>query len=153
MEEMKGKTTEGVRAQKGTRDLLVNTLQNMGCPITYDEKNNICFTFQGQHFVAFAQDNLLCIDIHYPWWKQCSLFDVEQLARLKRIINEVNGRAQVTTFFSVNNEGETVGVHSKKNLLLIPQIPNIEGYLQAMLEDFFRARHYVEGELSKRDDS
>ncbi len=153
MEEMKEKATENVHVQIGTRDLLVRTLQNMGCPITYDENNNICFTFQGQHFVALAQDNLLCIDIHYPWWEQCSLFDVEQFAWLKKTINEVNGRAQVTTFFSVNNEGDTVGVHSKKNLLLIPQIPDIEGYLQAMLEDFFRARHFVEGELSRKNNS
>lgn len=149
MEDGNGKRTESINVEIGTRDLLVRTLQEMGCPMTYDNNKNICFTFQGQHFVAVAQDNLLCIDIHYPWWERCSLYDVEQVARLKMAINETNTRAQATTFFSVSDEGDVVGVHSKKNLLFIPQIPNLTGYLQAMLEDFFRARHFMEGELER----
>ena len=149
MEERKGQLTESVSVEIGTRDLLVRTLQEMGCPMTFDKDKGIYFTFQGQHFVAVAEDNLLCIDVYYPWWEDCSLYDVEQLAQLKRAINEANKVTRVITYFSVREEDDVVGVHSKKNLLFIPQIPNLTDYLQAMLENFFQTRHFMEGELER----
>ena len=141
--------TGEIQVEIGTRDLLIRTLQEMGCPVKIDDHQNIEFAYQGQQFIALAANELLCIDIIYPWWHSCSLFDVEYLGQLKKAINEVNSNGRVCTYTLISNEQDTVGVHSRKNLLFIPQIPNLTDYLQAMLADFFRTRHHLEAEMEK----
>ena len=141
--------TGEIQVEIGTRDLLIRTLQEMGCPVKIGDHQNIEFAYQGQQFIALAANELLCIDIIYPWWHSCSLFDVEYLGQLKKAINEVNSNGRVCTYSLVSNEQDTVGVHSRKNLLFIPQIPNLTDYLQAMLADFFRTRHHLEAEMEK----
>lgn len=141
--------TGEIQVEIGTRDLLIRTLQEMGCPVKIDDHQNIEFAYQGQQFIALAANELLCIDIIYPWWHSCSLFNVEYLGQLKKAINEVNSNGRVCTYSLVSNEQDTVGVHSRKNLLFIPQIPNLTDYLQAMLSDFFRTRHHLEAEMDK----
>lgn len=135
----------------GTRDLLVRALQELGCPVRENEQGDLNFQFQGQHFLAVASNDRLCITVHYPWWLQCSLFDVERLARIKKAINEANLRTRVASFYTVAEEGDMVGVHSQKNFLLIPQIPDITGYLKAMLEDFFQTHHFTLQELERTE--
>ncbi len=141
--------TDEIHVEIGTRDLLIRTLQEMGCPVKIDNLQNIEFSYQGQQFIALAANELLCIDIIYPWWHSCSLFNVEYLGQLKKAINEVNSNGRVCTYTLISNEQDTVGVHSRKNLLFIPQIPNLTDYLQAMLADFFRTRHHLEAEMEK----
>ena len=133
----------------GTRDLLIRVLQELGCPVHENEQEDLIFQFQGQHFVAVASNDRLCIIVHYPWWLQCSLFDVERLAKIKKAINEANFCTRVASCYTVADEGDVVGVHSQKNFLFIPQIPDIAGYLKAMLEDFFQAHHFVLQELDR----
>ena len=135
----------------GTRDLLIRALQELGCPVRENEQGNLNFQFQGQHFVAVASNDRLCITVHYPWWLNCSLYDVERLAKIKKAINEANFHTRVSTFYTVADEGDIVGVHSQKSILLIPQIPDITGYLKAMLEDFFQAHHFTLQELERTE--
>ena len=144
--------TEGTKVkQLGTRDLVLETLPKIGCQYTIDEDNNnrIGFTFQGEHFVIDASNDYLMIDIWDLWWAEQELYDIDGLSRLKRAINEANINTSITTVYSINEAGSNVGVHSHKNLLFIPQIPNIENYLQAMLADFFRVHRYIATELDK----
>ena len=85
--EKEQRVTESMKADIGTRELLIRTLQEMGCPVKIDDHQNIEFAYQGQQFIALAANELLCIDIIYPWWHSCSLFDVEYLGQLKKAIN------------------------------------------------------------------
>lgn len=148
--EKEQRVAESMKADIGTRELLTSSLQALGCPVTTDGNGNITFKFQGQSFVAQASNELLCITVHYPWWLQCSLFDVERFAQIKKAINEANCRTNVSTFYVVSDEGDVVGVHSRKNFVFVPQIPNITDYLKAMLEDFFQTHHFVLQELEQR---
>lgn len=144
------RASEGIEVEIGTRDLLLRTLQELGCPVNYDEYQNIHFAYQGQQFIALAANELLCIDIIYPWWYSCSLFDVEHLGQLKKAINVVNSNGRVSTYTLISNEQDTVGVHSRRNLLFIPQIPNLPDYLQAIMADFYRTRHQLESEMERQ---
>ena len=138
-----------VEVEIGTRDLLIRTLQEMGCPVTIDKNQNIEFAYQGQHFIAQATNEYHTITVHYPWWGQCSLYDVEQFSLLKNVINEANMRCRVATFHTISDEGDVVGVHSRREFVFIPQIPRITDYTHAMLNEFFHARHFVDGELER----
>jgi hypothetical protein len=68
---------------------------------------------------------------------------------MKRVINDANNSCLVTTFYSVNEGATTFHVHSKSQFLLIPQIDDLEDYLQATLQLFFDTRRFVEVELDK----
>ena len=42
-----------------------------------------------------------------------------------------------------------IGIHSKKNMLFIRQIPDLKGYLISVLNDFFKIQRDVMTEIEK----
>ena len=75
--------------------------------------------------------------------------DVEDIANLHKVINLANQHANVSVIHTVNQEIEEIGVHSRKNILFVPQIPEIDQYLVCVLNDFFKVQRYVLTELEK----
>lgn len=142
-------TNEGVQVEIGTRDLLLHVLGQIGCQYTIDEEKRILFNYQGERFFSDASNECPCFTIYDCWWEQCELHDVEQMARIKQAMNEANCRTHVTTFYSVDEAGGTMGIHSTKNILFIPSIPNIEGYLRATLDEFFSSHRFMALEMER----
>ena len=54
-----------------------------------------------------------------------------------------------TVLYTIHQESEQIGVHTKKSVLFIPQIPNIDGYLVSVLNEFFRTQRLVVTEIEK----
>ena len=148
-EEPKEQEKEERMMNMGTRDLLMDTLTKIGCQYTIDEseENRICFTYQGEHFDGYASNESMMITIWDYWWTGFDLYDIDTLSRVKRVINDANIKAPVTTVYSIDEEDGKVGVHSCKRMLFIPQIPNIEDYLQATLAEFFQVHRYIKTRL------
>ena len=121
----------------------------MGCQYEFDENERIGFQWQGGYFVANASNDNLFVTIWYFQWGEWELYDIDALSRVKRVINEANISYALNVVYSINEEGGNFYIHSNKNFLFIPQIPDIKGYLQAMLGEFFTVRRYVEKELDK----
>lgn len=135
---------------KGTRDLFLEVLTQMGCRYEIDEEDNqIRFKWQGGHFTADAQNDCAFIVVWYLYWDEYELYDIDTLSRVKRVINDANINYNINVVYSINEAGSTFHVHSKKHILLISQIPDIEEYLQSVLGQFYHVRHYVEAELEK----
>lgn len=137
--------------KKGTRSLLLGTLTKMGWQ--YDlvdgENGRIHFAYQGEHFLVDAEDDLSHIAIYDYAWESVELYDIDEVARLRKAINEANWQNCVTTVFTINEAGKTMDVHSKQIVLFIQEIPDLEGYLKMNLNEFFRAHRMVGSELSK----
>ena len=76
--------------------------------------------------------------------------DIEEFARLQKAVNLINGSANCTVLYAPDQEAKMIGVHSKKNMLFISQIPDIELYLQAALNDFFKVQREVLKEIEKQ---
>ena len=134
----------------GTRNLFLETLTKMGCQYEIDEEDNqIRFMWQGGHFTADAQNDCAFIVVWYLYWDEYELYDIDTLSRVKRVINDANINYNINVVYSINEAGSTFHVHSKKHILLISQIPDIEEYLQSVLGQFYHVRHYVEAELEK----
>lgn len=142
-----------ISVEIGTRDLLMRTLMEMGCQYKIDEDQNIFFRYQGENFFANVSDDCSFINIWDCWWLQCELHDVERLSQIKYAINESNYRTNTMTFYNVDDEETCIWVHSKKNILFIPQIPDIEGYFRAMLDEFFSVHRFVFLEVEKQQNS
>lgn len=149
MDIKKDETAEVVKTI-GTRDLFLETLTKMGCQYEIDEEDNqIRFMWQGGHFTADAQNDYAFVVVWYLYWDEYELYDIDSLSRVKRVINDANINYNINVIYSVNEAGSTFHVHSKKHFLFISQIPDIEGYLQSILGQFFQVRHFVDSELVK----
>ena len=145
-------TDRGELLRIPTRVLVMRTLRNMGCePVVEDGSGYICFDYQGEHFRIEAANDCPSINVYDLWWHAIPIdADIEEFARLRKAVNLVNGSASCTVIYTPDQEEEEIGVHSKKNMLFISQIPDIELYLQAVLNDFFKVQRWVLTEIEKQ---
>ena len=133
-----------------TRSLVLNVLNRIGCEPKEEDEVNIRFTYQGENFLIEARDDVAFINILDLWWYQLSTYcDVEEFARLQKVINTANRDGTYTVLYTISKEAELIGVHTKKNMIFVPYIPYIEQYLTNMLEGFFRVQRYVLTEMEK----
>lgn len=133
--------------------LVQSTLRKIGCELETETKENtthVFFTYQGERFTIECNDSCKFIVIYDTWWHELSTYsEVEEIADLHKVINLANQLASCTLLYTVNQEAEQIGVHSRRNILFIPQIPDIDHYLISVLNDFFKAQRFVMTELEK----
>ena len=133
--------------------LVLTTLRKIGCDPETEEHNNLnyaYFTFQGEKFTIESNDTCKFITIYDTWWHSISIYsDVEEIANLHKTINLVNQYVNCTLLYTTNKEIEEIGVHSKRTILFVKEIPEIDKYLLCVLSDFFKAQRFVLTELDK----
>lgn len=148
--EMNGETCLDERTTTG---LVLTTLRKIGCEPQVDPQGNINyvnFTFQGEKYTIECSDDCFFINIYDSWWYSISIYsDVEEIANLHKVINQANLHVNCTLLYTTNNEIEEIGVHSRKNLLFIKEIPELDKYLIGVLNGFFKAQKLVLTELEK----
>ena len=160
-EELKssGKDEDGVTDamecldERTITELVLSTLRKIGCDYEIEQRGNINwirFIFQGEHFTIDCNDDNYYINIYDTWWYEISIYsDIEEIADLHKVINIVNRQANCTLLYTVNEETELIGVHSKKNMLFISQIPELDLYLKSAFSEFFKVQRSVLTELEK----
>lgn len=133
--------------------LVLCTLRKIGCEPETEacgDLTRVFFTYQGERFTIECNDSCRFIVIYDTWWHEMSVYsDVEDIANLHKVINLANQHANSTVIHTVNQEIEEIGVHSRRNILFIPQIPEIDQYLICVLNDFFKVQRYMVTELEK----
>ena len=144
-------TTNRAEDQVGTRDLFLETLTKIGCQYTVDDedKERFYFSYQGENFAVDMSDERQYVNLWDMFWASVELYNIDQLARLKKVINESNLRFATTTVYTVNEAGSTVDVHCKSVILFCAQIPDLENYLRTELNDFFHVHQYINVEMAK----
>lgn len=122
-----------------TRDLCVEVLRKLNCEVQFDEENEytMFFTYQGENFRIDTWKDCLMIGIWDVWWGTVDLDDLDDICHIRKAINTININSFLTMVYSIDQEGQRFAVHTKRQCLLVPQIPNIENYLAAMLAGFF----------------
>jgi hypothetical protein len=139
--------------ERTTTELVLCTLRKIGCEPETEELRGLTrvyITYQGEKFTIECNDSCRFIVIYDTWWFHISVYsDVEDIANLHKVINLTNQHANVTVIHTVNDEMEEIGVHSRKNILFIPQIPHIDKYLVSTLDDFFVVQRHVVREFEK----
>lgn len=136
------KAGENIQKQK-TVDTFADVLEKLSCKYEIDEKKeSISFIFQGEHFIAYdLNDDNLFITIADTWWYESPLDDIDNLALMRRAVNDCNFNSPATLLYSINNENKTVGLHTRITILWLQQIPNIKDYLLAILNQLLRCHH------------
>ena len=134
-----------------TRDLCVEILRKLNCEVQFDEENEytMYFTYQGENFRIDTWKDCLMIGIWDTWWGSVDLDDFDDICHIRKAINTININSFLTMVYSIDQEGQRFAVHTKRQCLLVPQIPNIENYLAAMLAGFFDVQRSFKEELDK----
>ena len=139
--------------ERTTTGLVLTTLRKIGCEPQVEPQDNfnyVYFTFQGEKYTIECSDDCFFINIYDTWWYSISIYsDVEEIANLHKVINQANQHVNCTLLYTTNNEIEEIGVHSRKNMLFIKEISELDKYLMGVLNGFFKAQKLVLTELEK----
>jgi len=131
-----------------TRQLALKTIENIGSTPQYTEEGRIQFEYQGVIFLMEAANDCMFVNLIWPWCHSFSKFDIDELSRVRQVINDINMRGTASVFYSIT-DSDDVAVHIKKHFLLVSQIPGIEDYLKLMLDSFFRTARTLDVEIEK----
>lgn len=131
-----------------TRQLALNTIEHIGSEPKYTEEGRIQFDYQGITFLIEASNDCDFVNLIWPWCHSFSKFDIDEFARVRRVVNDMNARGIITIFYQ-ETDSDDVAIHFKKNFLFIQQLPDIENYLRLMLDTFFRMARMLEVQIEK----
>jgi len=131
-----------------TRQLALKTIENIGSEPKYNEEGRIQFEYQGIVFLMEASNDCLFVNLIWPWCHSFSKFDIDEFARVRQVVNEVNLRDTLSVVYTIT-DSDDVALHIKTNFLLVPQIPKVEEYLKLILNSFFRTARTLEVEIEK----
>ena len=131
-----------------TRQLALNVIENIGSTPQYTEEGRIQFEYQGIIFLMEAANDCMFVNLIWPWCHKFSKFDIDEFARVRQVINDINARGTASVFYGIT-DSDDVAVHIKKHVLLVHQIPDLDDYLKAMLENFFRIAKTMDLEIER----
>lgn len=141
--------SEKVMEEKiSARQLALKAIENIGSEPQYNEEGRIQFEYQGVIFLIEAANDCDFVNLIWPWCYSFSKFDIDEFARVRQVINDINAYGIVSVFYG-NTDSDEVAVHVKKNFVFIQQIPNIENYLRMMLDSFFRTVRTLDLDIEK----
>ncbi len=131
-----------------TRQLALNTIEHIGSEPKYTEEGYIQFEYQGIMFLMEAVNDCMFVNLIWPWCHSFSKFDIDEFARVRQVVNDINARGTATVIYGIT-DSDDVAVHIKKHFLLVPQIPDLEDYMKLMLDSFFRTARTLDLEIEK----
>ena len=125
-----------------SRILLASTLQKLNIEYELDKDGDYFITYHGERFLLIVNEKDTTLYIKDYYWYSSALDDIDNLSVLHRAINECNSRCLSTLIYQYFSDENEVGVHSKRDLLWIPQIPDKEKYLRDVLDDMLKMHNY-----------
>lgn len=135
------------------RELCMAILHNLNCKTEEDEEegsDRLAFKFQGETFCIIVSDDCLLATIYDFSWGSVELDDIDEVSRVRKIINEINFQyGGHTLFYTMDTDNNRMVVHTKRQILLTPEIPNLDNYMTAMLSGFFEVQRAMAHELDK----
>ena len=131
-----------------TRQLALNVIEHIGSTPQYTEEGRIQFEYQGVIFLMEAANDCMFVNLIWPWCHSFSKFDIDEFARVRQVVNEINVQGTVSVVYTLA-DSDDVALHIKKHFLLVPQIPEVEEYLRMILNSFFRTARMLELEIEK----
>ena len=131
-----------------TKDLAYKLLRDMGSCPQETEEGRIKFEYQGVIFLMEAVNDCMFVNVIWPWCHSFSKFDIDEFARVRQVVNDMNARGTASVFYGIT-DSDDVAVHIKKHFLFISQIPDLEEYLKLMLDSFFRTARTLDLEIEK----
>lgn len=131
-----------------TQDLVISVLKKIGCQPEVNSEGQITFKYQGDDFYIAAEEENRFIMIWNPWWGSINT-DNEALPYLKEIINIVNVNSLVTTVFMADEDGKTIGLHSRCHTFFSPNEGELEDHMKMLLDYFFDTHNVIKDNMNQ----
>lgn len=131
-----------------TKQLALRIIENIGSKPQFTEEGRILFEYQGINFLMEATDDCKFVNLIWPWCHSFSKFDIDEFARVRQVVNEVNMNDSLSVFYTITDSDE-VALHIKKHFLLVPQVSDVEEYLRVILNGFFRTARTLNLEIER----
>lgn len=133
---------------KKPRNLLMNTLEEIGCQYSVDEDNAIQFKYQGETFEVYASNEIPYIQIYDYAWTGIKM-DNPDADLLKQAVNEANCHSFITTLYIMSEETNNIVLHCCTMILFTHDLSGRKKYLEAVLSAFFTAHSAVKEAFDK----
>lgn len=130
-----------------TRNLLIKTLEDIGCQPEIDNDNSIIFKYQGEEFNVNASNDSPIIWIYNVAWTGIETNDTDA-DFLKQAINKANENSAITNLYTINDEKGFIAAHCQIMIYFAYNIPNYREYLKSTLDGFFMAHQQVRDEFT-----
>ena len=131
-----------------TQELVISILKKIGCQPETNSEGHITFKYQGDDFYIAAEEENRFIMIWNPWWGSINA-DNEALPYLKEIVNLVNVNSLVTTVFMADEDGQTVGLHSRCHTFFSPNEGELEEHMKMLLDYFFDTHNAIKDNMNQ----
>ena len=130
-----------------TRNLLIRTLEDIGCQPEIDNDNSIIFKYQGEEFEINASNDNAFIWIYNVAWTG---IEINNAAAdfLKQAVNKANEYSAITNLYTTNEEKGFIAAHCQMAAYFAYNIPNYREYLKSILDGFFFAHQRVRDEFT-----
>ncbi len=148
---MDGAVNAAIDEEEGKpRNLLVKTLQDMGCQCRTNDHDHIEFKYQGEKFVADARNDNFFIGIYAYAWAGFELDDPDaEPELLKQAVNETNKKNFPTMLYTIQQEQRLMVLHSHREFYFSRDIAKPQDYLRSILDSFFYAHRGLSDEFAK----
>ena len=129
---------------KTTIAITERALKQLNCTWQSDETapNTKRFTFQAEHFVLGFSDVNCFVSLTDPAWYDFPASDIEQLSKVKNVINDLNWYGTVNVCYTHDSDSDTFNVHSRQYLVAVPELMGNADYLKNALNECFLTHHH-----------
>lgn len=137
-------------ATKCTQVLVLETLEQM--KIEYELGNDnkfIGFHYRGENYCVYADNRSAFIAIWIFGLMSVDIDDLDEVNRMRKVINEANQESNVTFLFHVDKEEETIHVHCKRVIPFMKEITELDDYLKTVLHEISRAHKFFDCKMTK----
>lgn len=139
---------ENTRVNDNTEETLIvmqGILSELGCQPKKENDHELTVTYQGENFIVktggyYAQ-------IWDPGWANINVNDAN-FEKMKTAANISNFDFGPSIVWSSPNEDGMVSLHSKRDVLLHPDIPDKNGYIRSIFESFFEKKESMRGHFN-----
>lgn len=135
--EMKQDTNTSV---PDTKELMFNTLSQLGCQPTANDDGTISVQYQGENF--HMEFGGMYARVWDPMWAGIKADDPD-LPNIREAVNAANFNFGPTVVMTKPDEEGVIGFHSRRDIMLHPACPDNVPFVKAVLDSFFDAKEQV----------
>lgn len=128
-----------------TLNLMESILSDMGCQPKKESDKELSVAYQGENFIInvggpYAQ-------IWDPSWAQISVND-PNFENMKTAANISNFDFGPSIIWTSPNEEGLVSLHTKREILLVPQLPDKTDYVRSVFDSFFEKKNNMRSKFN-----
>ena len=126
--------------EPNTLELMLNTLNKLGCQPKANEDGTLSVQYQGETF--HMEFGGLYARVWDPMWAGIKADD-PNLPKIREAVNAANFNFGPTVVMTNPDEEGVIGFHSRRDIMLHPACPDNVPFVKAVLDSFFDAKEQV----------